>query len=270
MAAAVAPAKGDYAEVTSGEHAGRHGVVAQEEAANAEQEAHVLVRFADQDGGEARVAAGGVARLASGKLQAHQNFRPTVGVCVQIAPSEADAGRVGTIVADERRWQAQKLRGPFRVAFADAVGGESAALAEASVQPITRVEMEARALASRLRAALAATTLALESSPFYTSPLPFWEMPSSLRVQLARAALVITKGDANYRRLLGDRHWAHDASFAELMGKYFPTSVAALRTCKSGVLVGVDPAVEANAVRAEPEKWLTGGKFGLVQLYWHV
>ena len=48
---------------------------------------------------------------------------------------------------------------------------------------------------------------------------------------------MVTKGDANYRRLLDDRHWPHDTDFAELMS-YWPTSVAALRTCKSGVLVG--------------------------------
>jgi hypothetical protein len=41
--------------------------------------------------------------------------------------------------------------------------------------------------------------------------------------------------------------------------------VAALRTCKSGVLVGVDPAVEAAAAERHPNDWLTGGKYGLVQ-----
>ena len=77
-------------------------------------------------------------------------------------------------------------------------------------------------------------------------------------------ALVITKGDANYRRLLGDRHWAHDTDFAELMG-YWPCALAALRTCKSGVLVGTAPDAEAAAAAAHPDKWLTAGLYGMVQ-----
>ena len=89
-------------------------------------------------------------------------------------------------------------------------------------------------------------------------------MPAELRTELGAAAVVICKGDANYRRLLGDLHWPHDVSFQRLMGEYWPTSVAALRTCKSGVLIGVDPAVEAAAKAAEPEKWLTGGVYGMV------
>jgi len=119
-------------------------------------------------------------------------------------------------------------------------------------------------LAGRLRDALADGRLHVESPEFYTGPLPFWEMPDELHARLAEAALVLTKGDANFRRLLGDLHWPHDTDFADLMREYWPTSLAALRTCKSGVLVGVVPAVEAAAAAAEPEKWLTGGVYGMV------
>lgn len=120
------------------------------------------------------------------------------------------------------------------------------------------------ALAGRLRAALADGTLALAAPDFYTGPRAFWQMPAELAQQMGQAELVLTKGDANYRRLLGDLHWPHDTPFAELMG-YWPTSVAALRTCKSGVLVGTESAVEAAARTAHPEKWLVGGLYGVVQ-----
>ena len=119
-------------------------------------------------------------------------------------------------------------------------------------------------LAARLRAAMADGRLTVEAPEFYTGCLPFWEMPSELRASYEAAAVVITKGDANYRRLLGDLHWRHDTDFAELM-EYWPTSVAALRTCKSGVLVGVDPEVEAAAAAAHPDKWLVAGLYGCVQ-----
>ena len=122
-------------------------------------------------------------------------------------------------------------------------------------------------LASRLSAAVGDGTIGVASPDFYTSHLPFWEMPAALRAQLGAASVVVCKGDANYRRLLGDLHWPHDTSFAELMGEYWPTSVAALRTCKSGVLIGTEPSVEAAAAAAHPEKWLVGGLYGVVQCF---
>ena len=73
--------------------------------------------------------------------------------------------------------------------------------------------------------------------------------------------------DANYRRLLGDLHWAHDTPFGTLCD-YFPpgTALAALRTCKSGVLVGCAREQEAAATAAHPDKWLVGGLYGMVSL----
>ena len=119
-------------------------------------------------------------------------------------------------------------------------------------------------LAGRLRAALDDGRLVVDAPDFYTTATPFWEMPASLRDAYGAASVVITKGDANYRRLLGDLHWPHDTNFAELMD-YWPTSIAALRTCKSGVLVGVEPEVEAAAAAAHPDKWLVAGLYGCVQ-----
>ena len=123
------------------------------------------------------------------------------------------------------------------------------------------------AMATRLNAALESGQLVVEAPSFYTGARAFWEMPDELRAAYESAAVVITKGDANYRRLLGDLHWAHDFSFSELTGAYWPegTALAALRTCKSGVLVGVDPECEAAASADHPEKWLVAGLYGCVQ-----
>ena len=107
--------------------------------------------------------------------------------------------------------------------------------------------------------------LQISAPSFYTSALPFWDMPESLIEEFSDSKLAITKGDANYRRLLDDRHWAHDTEFSQLMS-YWPTSIAALRTCKSGVLVGTKPSVEAAARAAHPDTWLTGGLYGMIQL----
>ena len=134
--------------------------------------------------------------------------------------------------------------------------------------PITLAWLDARgggALAARLSAAMDDGRLCITSPTFYTGPSPFWEMPDALHAAYAAAALVLTKGDANYRRLLGDRHWAHATPFASVCD-YFPCTLGSLRTCKSGVCVGVEPEVEAAAAAAHPEKWLVGGIYGMVQL----
>ena len=49
------------------------------------------------------------------------------------------------------------------------------------------------AMAGRLTAALNDGRLRLTAPPFYTGPNPFWEMPASLMLAHAAAALVITK-----------------------------------------------------------------------------
>ena len=55
----------------------------------------------------------------------------------------------------------------------------------------------------------------------------------------------------------------------ETLCDYFPrgTALAALRTCKSGVLVGCAREQEAAAAAAHPDdKWLVGGLYGMVSL----
>jgi hypothetical protein len=71
------------------------------------------------------------------------------------------------------------------------------------------------------------------------------------------------KGDLNYRRLVGDRHWSATSDFAELTG-YFPSPVVALRTLKSDVIVGLDPATVIE-LDSTGTAWRTSGSYGLIQ-----
>ena len=48
------------------------------------------------------------------------------------------------------------------------------------------------------------------------------------------SSMVFVKGDANYRRLLGDRKWATDTPFQDVVS-YFPVPICALRTLKAEV-----------------------------------
>jgi hypothetical protein len=132
------------------------------------------------------------------------------------------------------------------------------------------------ALATRLRAASAAGTFIVESHPFWNAPRAGWEMPKDLYDRLEKTCdLAIFKGDANYRRLLGDRHWPHDTPFQSVVGAYTPCPLLALRTCKAGLIVGVSQELESRA-RAIHEgrdgggidasdEWLVTGYFGVAQ-----
>ncbi len=105
--------------------------------------------------------------------------------------------------------------------------------------------------------------LQISENWFWNSPLDGWQLPVELRAELAQATLVISKGDANYRRLLGDRHWPYTTKFEDILA-YFPTTLVALRTCKSELIAGLNPG-QAEQVAAQDPAWLINGRWGLVQ-----
>jgi hypothetical protein len=110
---------------------------------------------------------------------------------------------------------------------------------------------------------LDANRLQLQDNPFWTSPLSFWEMPEDIRQKLAQSDLLISKGDANYRRLLGDSHWPYTTSFADIVC-YLPTPLVALRTLKSEVAAGFE-LEQIKYLAEEDAAWLTNGKRGVIQ-----
>jgi Damage-control phosphatase ARMT1-like domain len=118
--------------------------------------------------------------------------------------------------------------------------------------------------ARRIRNYLKSDRLHVRDHFFWTSPLFFWQMPESLRQDLDRADFVFVKGDANYRRLIGDCHWDKTSSFDKI-ASYFHPSFAILRTLKSELIVGLQPQQIDRADR-EDSQWLTNGSWGIVQL----
>ncbi|MEZ4869956.1 MAG: damage-control phosphatase ARMT1 family protein [Caldilineaceae bacterium] len=124
-------------------------------------------------------------------------------------------------------------------------------------------EPSVQALAARLTAYLHHDELQLQSDPFWTSPLSLWELPLHLVDQLHQSHLLISKGDANYRRLLGDRQWPFTLPFAEVVC-YTPAPLLALRTLKSEIVVGLPPEQPA-AIHARDAAWLTNGRWGVIQ-----
>ncbi len=123
----------------------------------------------------------------------------------------------------------------------------------------------ARSMAQRLGAARARGALRAAAHPYWTSPRAGWEMPADLRADLARAALVVGKGDANYRRFLGDRRWPPTTPFADIAA-YAPAPLVLLRTLKSEIVAGLAPGQAEAAARRDPA-WLTNGRWGVIQFH---
>ena len=122
-----------------------------------------------------------------------------------------------------------------------------------------------RSLARRLRDQLARQDVRVRSHWHYGTSLFYFQVPEDLRTILAEADLVVVKGDANYRRLLGDAHWPPTHSFAQATG-YFPAPLVALRTLKAEIIVGLQPG-EAERLGVEDPSWLVNGKRGVVQAH---
>ena len=118
-------------------------------------------------------------------------------------------------------------------------------------------------LARRVDGHIVAGELILKTHWFNASSLFYSQMPDDLRTDLARMDLVLVKGDANYRRLLDDAHWPPTTAFADAVA-YFPVPVAALRTLKGEIIVGLAPG-QAERLAEEDAAWLVNGQRGVIQ-----
>ncbi|MCA0458732.1 MAG: protein-glutamate O-methyltransferase family protein [Chloroflexi bacterium] len=118
-------------------------------------------------------------------------------------------------------------------------------------------------LGQRLQTAFDEGRLRLAPGAFWNSPYVMSEMPKRLAAAFKDAALVIVKGDLNYRRLVSDTLWESDTPFTEICG-YFPAPLLALRTLKSDAVVGLASGLAAQ-LDTEDAKWRVNGKRGVIQ-----
>lgn len=118
-------------------------------------------------------------------------------------------------------------------------------------------------LAERLQAAFVTGRLRLHPHGFWNSSYPLWDMPGHLRDGFTGARMVIIKGDANYRRMVGDAIWPSTTPFADLTG-YFPAPLLALRTLKSDPVIGL-PAGMAEQLDSLDSEWRINGQRGVIQ-----
>ena len=99
---------------------------------------------------------------------------------------------------------------------------------------------------------------------FWVQPFAMWDMTEPLRTDMKeRCDLAFVKGDANYRRLLGDCMWDFTAPFSEVVGSYFPCPVCALRTLKAEIGCGMGKDQIERAKELD-DNWQVNGRFGVV------
>ena len=122
----------------------------------------------------------------------------------------------------------------------------------------------AAALAKRLRAAWEAERLRFLPHPYWTSSRFLWDRPAGLDSFLNEARLVIIKGDANYRRTVGDCIWPAHRPFADVVD-YLDAPALCLRTLKSDPVVGLPSAGTAAQLDRMDADWRVNGKRGLIQ-----
>ncbi len=123
---------------------------------------------------------------------------------------------------------------------------------------------EARVLGSRLAAARQDGRLVVRDHPYWCGPGHYRTLPDDLRERLGHSALVIAKGDVNYRRCLDDRHWPFRTPIETAVGQ-FPAPVLLLRTFKGELAAGLNKHV-IGRLAAEDPHWLTSGRQGVAQL----
>lgn len=122
----------------------------------------------------------------------------------------------------------------------------------------------ARRCRATLNTALADGRLRLAPHPFWNSSGSLWDAAEPLERDLSGARLVILKGDANYRRALGDALWPADTPPREATA-YFPAPLLLLRTLKSDPIVGLAPG-QAQALDQVDPRWRVNGRRGVATL----
>ena len=119
-------------------------------------------------------------------------------------------------------------------------------------------------LAKRFQDHINEKKFVFDSDLFWCQPTAFWDMNDSIQKKVEKCKLVIVKGDANYRRLLGEREWPLDTSAADILS-YWPVPVCALRTFKAEIGCGISQERQKEVEEADPQ-WMVSGRWGVVQL----
>lgn len=114
---------------------------------------------------------------------------------------------------------------------------------------------------------LASGRLRVAPDTYWNSPNFVDRAPPRIAGALAALDLAIVKGDANYRRLIGDAEWDPTTEPSRASGP-LPCPMLALRTLKSDPLVGLPSGLAESLDAGEHrETWRVDGKRGVAELF---
>ncbi|XP_075168556.1 damage-control phosphatase ARMT1-like [Haematobia irritans] len=102
---------------------------------------------------------------------------------------------------------------------------------------------------------------------FWTTPYEFHRMAEispTLHTQLSSSSLIISKGDLNYRKLLGDFNWDPTKDFVSCLRGFNPTNLCALRTIKGPVICGLKSG-QAEQLLLKNKDWMFTGEYAVIQ-----
>ncbi len=122
---------------------------------------------------------------------------------------------------------------------------------------------EAAAFGGRLRQALVEKRLRFAPDLYWNGCRILRNLPPRLEDSFRRARLVVFKGDANYRRMVGDILWPPETPLARVVDR-FPAPILALRSLKSDPIVGLPPGLAEQIDSIDPD-WHTNGRRGVIQ-----
>src|SRR5262249_43721209 len=143
------------------------------------------------------------------------------------------------------------------------VSDSSAHDVESLIERMQEHSQAIQVLGRRLREAFNEGRLLLAPDLYWNSTRWLWELPVRLTRLFEQAALVIVKGDANYRRVVGDALWEADTTLASVTD-YFPAPMLLVRTMKSDTVVGLQPGQAEQLDKIDPQ-WRINGRRGLIQ-----
>ena len=118
-------------------------------------------------------------------------------------------------------------------------------------------------LAKEIKTFINSGQLNICTHDFWTSPKHYFELPKDLIAHFKHSHLTISKGDANYRRFLGDRKVPENSPISQFID-YFPTRLGLLRVCKSELISGLTNSKILKVSQQDPN-WRFNGKYSIIQ-----
>lgn len=131
------------------------------------------------------------------------------------------------------------------------------------LQALPEISPKFLALTSKLESALDSGQLRVFPDFFWNSSRYYEQLPQYLHMAFSQACVIISKGDANYRRALYDTIWSADTTFSDVVHT-IPAPILALRTLKSDPVVGLSIETVQGLDDADVN-WRINGKRGIIQ-----